>query len=343
MKEALLAVIALVLIALLGVQIPGMQYFFGMLVPYVAFFLFVGGFVWRVLQWAKSPVPFSISTTCGQSQSLPWIKQNKLESPSTTLDVVKRMALEILVFRSLFRNTKASIHDGPKLTYESSKWLWLAGLAFHYTFLVTVVRHMRLFTNPMPFFIGPLEFMDGLMQVGVPTLYLSNVLFVLAITWLFLRRVVIAKVRHISLPSDYFPLFLIFAIVSTGILMRYFIRVDVVTIKKLTVGLATFSPAITGEIGSIFFVHVFLVSILLAYFPFSKLMHLGGVFLSPTRNLPSNSRMVRHINPWNNPNIKPHAYAAYEDEFRQFMVDADIPVEKELPAGPEAETSDEKE
>jgi hypothetical protein len=40
--------------------------------------------------------------------------------------------------------------------------------------------------------------------------------------------------------------------------------------------------------------------------------------------------MVRHVNPWNDPNIKPHSYADYEDEFRQFMADADIPLEKEL-------------
>jgi hypothetical protein len=47
--------------------------------------------------------------------------------------------------------------------------------------------------------------------------------------------------------------------------------------------------------------------------------------------------MVRHVNPWNDPNIKPHSYAAYEDEFRQFMADADIPLEKELPTEPEPE------
>ena len=41
--------------------------------------------------------------------------------------------------------------------------------------------------------------------------------------------------------------------------MRYFFRVDVVTIKQLTMGLVTFSPAISGEIGSIFYIHVFLV------------------------------------------------------------------------------------
>ena len=48
---------------------------------------------------------------------------------------------------------------------------------------------------------------------------------------------------------------------------------------------------------------------LFAYFPFSKLMHMGGVFLSPTRNLANNNRMRRHVNPWN-PEVEVHTYAA---------------------------------
>jgi hypothetical protein len=114
--------------------------------------------------------------------------------------------------------------------------------------------------------------------------------------------------------------------------MRYVLRVDVIGIKQLTHGLVTFKPFIAEPITGIFFVHLFLITVLLTYFPFSKLMHAGGVFLSPTRNLANNSRMVRHINPWNDPTIKPHSYAGYEDEFREFMVDAGLPVEKELPA-----------
>jgi hypothetical protein len=43
----------------------------------------------------------------------------------------------------------------------------------------------------------------------------------------------------------------------------------------------------------------------------------------------NNSRSVRHINPWNDPTIKPHAYAHYEDEFRDVMKEAGIPLEKE--------------
>ena len=328
----LAAVIALVLIALIAVQIPGMQYLFGVVIPYLAMALFLGGFCYRVIHWAKSPVPFKIPTTCGQGYSLPWIKHDKLEAPVNTAQVVARMFLEIFLFRSLWRNTKATVYDGPKLTYESSKWLWLFGILFHYSFLVIVIRHMRLFLDPVPWPVSFLETGDSLLQIGAPTMYTTDVTIVLALLFLFGRRLMNPQVRYISLANDYFPLFLIFGIVFTGILMRFFLRtnVDINAIKQLAVGLATFSPTIVTEISSLFYVHLFLVCTLLAYFPFSKLMHMGGVFLSPTRNMANNSRMVRHINPWN-PEIRPHSYAGYEDEFRADMIEQGIPVEKELP------------
>ncbi len=324
-----IAVLALVLVALAAAQVPGGQGLIGVVLPYLAFAIFLGGFAYRITQWAKSPVPFRIPTTCGQANSLPWIKQNKFDCPSTRTGVIVRMLLEVFLFRSLFRNTKAEIHDGPKLVYGSSKFLWLFALLFHYCFLVIVLRHLRLFFDPAPAFVAALEFGDGFMQVGAPVLYQTDIIFVLALGFLFLRRVVLNNIRYISLPADYFPLFLILGIAITGILMRYVLRVDVVAIKQLTLGLVTFSPALVGEIGTIFFVHVMLVCALMIYFPFSKLMHMGGVFMSPTRNMINNSRMVRHINPWNDPNIKPHSYAAYEDEFREFMKDGGLPVEKE--------------
>jgi nitrate reductase gamma subunit len=133
--------------------------------------------------------------------------------------------------------------------------------------------------------------------------------------------------RYLSLPADYFPLFLIGAIAFTGILMRYLLKVDIPNIKELTMGLVSFHPANPEGIGVLFYIHLFLVSVLFAYFPFSKLVHLGGVFLSPTRNLANNSRAVRHVNPWSYP-VKVHTYEEYEDEFREKMVEAGLPVDK---------------
>lgn len=327
-KFSLLSVVALVLAVFLGVKAAGLTYFFGVVIPYIAIFTFIGGFTFRILQWARTPVPFSIPTTAGQQKSLPWIKHSKLDNPSTPAGVVGRMILEVLLFRSLFRNTKLEKYDGPKLAYQWEKWLWLFAILFHYSFLVIFVRHLRFFTEPVPGFVHALDSADGMLQIGLPGIYISDLIFIAAVTFLFLRRVVIPQVRYISLPADYFPLFLLLALGLSGILMRYFTKVDILKVKELALGIVTFHPVIPEGIGVLFFIHLFLICILFIYFPFSKLMHLGGVFLSPTRNMPNDSRIVRHVNPWNYP-VKTHTYEEYEDHFREKMIEAGLPVEKE--------------
>ena len=93
-------------------------------------------------------------------------------------------------------------------------------------------------------------------------------------------------------------------------------------------GLISFNPVVPEGIGTMFLIHLFLVCVLFIYFPFSKLMHFAGVFFSPTRNLANNNRRQRHVNPWDYP-VKVHTYAEYEDDFRELMKAADMPVEKE--------------
>jgi len=161
-----------------------------------------------------------------------------------------------------------------------------------------------------------------------------------AVAYLAVRRVVIPSVRYISLASDFFPLILIFGIAFSGIMMRYVTKIDINAAKQLTLGLVTFHPTVPEGIGAIFYIHLFFVCTLLAYFPFSKLMHLGGIFLSPTRNMLGNTRAYRHVNPWNHP-VHVHTYDEYEEEFREKMVEAGLPVDKPLEAT--AEEAAEKE
>jgi nitrate reductase gamma subunit len=300
--------------------------------------------------WARSPVPFSIPTTCGQQKSLPWIKPNRIDNPFSKGAVVIRMFLEIVCFRSLFRNTRLRLKNGPKIVYNLEIFLWVGALAFHYAFLTVLLRHLRFFMEPVPMPIQLLENVDSFFriellydvaQVGLPGVYLSGIVLLAAVAYLFLRRVFITNVRYISLAADFFPLFLIFGIALTGILMRYVAKMDVTAAKELTMGLVTFHPTIPAGVASIFYVHIFFVSVLLAYFPFSKLMHLGGIFLSPTRNLPADTRATRHVNPWNYP-VHVHTYEEYEDDFREKMVDAGLPVDKQ-PVETPSEEPEEKE
>ncbi|MDI6687078.1 MAG: sulfate reduction electron transfer complex DsrMKJOP subunit DsrM [Desulfobacterales bacterium] len=325
---SLIAVIVLISLAYVGVEAAGLQVIFGIVIPYMAVLIFIVGFIYRVMDWASSPVPFRIPSTCGQQKSLPWIKHSKIDNPFTAGGVIVRMFFEILFFRSLFRNTKCRINEGAKISYIWEKWLWLASLAFHYSFLTVLIRHLRFFLEPVPVCLQLLENVDSFFQVGLPGLFLSGAVLLASVTFLFLRRIYIPQIRYISLAADFFPLFLIISIATTGILMRYFTKVNIVGVKEFAMGFATLHPTVPDGIGSLFYVHLFLVSVLFAYFPFSKLMHMGGIFLSPTRNLPNNNRAERHINPWN-PSVKIHTYEEYEDEFREKMIEAGLPVEKE--------------
>ncbi|WP_054033283.1 sulfate reduction electron transfer complex DsrMKJOP subunit DsrM [Desulfatitalea tepidiphila] len=346
--SSLLAVFVLALIAWVGSL--GLPWLFGIVLPYLAVLVFMVGVARRMMGWARSAVPFAIPTTCGQQKSLDWIKPARIDNPSTKFGVFIRMALEILTFRSLFRNTRMKLTHEGRFSYNLEIFLWVGALAFHYAFLVTVLRHFRFFLEPVPWCLQMLESVDSffrveisydLIQFGLPGIYLSGLVLLAAVTYLFLRRLFISKVKYISLASDYFPLFLIMGIAFTGILMRYFTKVDIANIKELTMGLVTFHPTIPEGISPLFYIHLFFVSVLLAYFPFSKLMHMGGVFLSPTRNMTANTREVRHVNPWNYP-VKVHTYEAYENEFREKMVEAGLPVDKMPEPTPEEPTAEEE-
>ena len=326
----------LVVIPLVGILAANLQFLFGVILPYAAVLIFLIGMIWRVTDWAKSAVPFRIPTTAGQQKSLPWIKDSKLDNPTTTAGVVGRMLLEILLFRSLFRNTKMEYREGPRVTYEWEKWLWLFAIVFHYAFLVVLLRHLRFFTEPVPGLCSN----TGIAGRFCPGRYRAS-------GRLWTARDAAQRGgppggRHLSAaspPADpqrslYFPAGRLLPLIfdPRHCHHRYpdalYLKLDVVAVKQLMIGLVTFKPVVPQGIGVLFYIHLFLVCTLFAYFPFSKLVHLGGIFLSPTRNLANNNRMVRHINPWSYP-VKVHTYEAYEDEFREKMIEAGIPVEKE--------------
>ena len=340
MVISLLAVLAIGCIAWAGAS-SGLTYLFGVVLPYAAVLVFIGGVIWRMVYWSKSPVPFCIPTTGGQQKSLPWIRQATLDNPNTTWGVIKRMFLEVCLFRSLFRNTAADVvmdddrTGGPRLVYYSSKWLWVFALLFHYCFLLVFVRHFRFFIEPVPSCLTWLETFDGILQIGAPRLFLTGVCLFAAVLFLLCRRLFNERLRYLSLANDYFPLFLITGLVGSGICLRYISKTDIASVKVFTMGLVHLSPVIPEGISPLFYVHLGFLSVLLMYFPFSKLMHMCGVFFSPTRNMANNSRAVRHINPWNPPK-KYTTYAEYEDDFREAMVEAGLPVDKPLADAPKA-------
>ena len=325
---ALIAVAAVALVAGAASQVDALRPVVAIVVPYCALAIFLLGLSWRVIRWAASPVPFRIPTVCGQQKSLPWIKSSWLESPSSTPGVIARMGLEVLLFRSLFRNTRARLQDGPRLIQGEAKWLWLGAIAFHWSLLVVLLRHLRLVVEPVPKLALFLERIDGFFQVGAPVLYATDIVLLAALLYLLQRRLREPQLLYISLFTDYLALFLLLGAAVTGVWMRYFARVDAVAVKQLALSLAIFSPTVPRNLSAWFFAHLALVSTLAAYLPFSKLVHMGGIFLSPTRNLANNNRAKRHVNPWNYP-VKVHTYQEWEEEFHDKIVAAGLPLDKE--------------
>lgn len=305
---------------------PALRGSLGVAVPYAAAVALAAGICLRVWRWAAVPVPFRIPTTCGQQRSLPWIRPNKIENPATGGAAAVRMAGEVLLFRSLFRNTRCTVSEN-KAFFGDSKLLWLGAIVFHWSMLAILLRHLRLLIEPVPSCVLLLGQVDGFFQIGVPELYLSDIGFTAGLAYLLWRRFGNAAVRYISLLTDYFGPMLLLAAAATGMLMRHVAKADVAAIKEFTLGLVTFSPKVPATLGALFFAHLAVVSALAVYLPFSKLAHMAGVFLTPTRNLANNSRMRRHINPWNYP-VKTHPYHEWEEEYRDKLKAAEIPMEE---------------
>ena len=326
----LLSIIAVLILALLATGIAisqSLAYVLIVIAPHVVFVIFLSGFAYRIIKWGSVPVPFRIPTTCGQEKSLPWVKNNPVENPAGIWGVIGRMAGEIFLFRSLFRNTKMQLIGGRPV-YGSAKWLWFFGLMFHWSLLIIALRHLRFFIEPISTLIGALSAVDGFFEIGIPAIYLSDIALLTGLSFLFLRRVIVPQFRYISLFTDYFSLLLIAGVVCTGLLMRHFFPADLNAVKTLAMGWVTFSPVVPKGISTVFYMHLCFVFVLLVWFPASKLMHSGGIFLSPTRHLANNIRRSRHLNPWNT-GVLVHTYEEYEEEFRDKMKAAGLPVEKE--------------
>ena len=230
------------------------------LLAYLAAAVFVLGFLNKVVLYFKTPSPLKIPTT---------------PAPTSTAGVVLRLIPEVLFFRSLLKGG------------TTEKILWVGGWLFHVSFLLIVLRHLRYFTYPVPGFVMSLQ------DIGI----WAGLVFPIALLILIVRRFTNDRLAVISLFQDYFILVLILSIGLTGLLLKFYTRTNLVDVKAFILGLVTFSPAQLPD-SPIFLIHFSLIMVLLAYFPFSKLMHAWGILVSPTRSQVDNPREARHVAPW---------------------------------------------
>ncbi|MCP4127636.1 MAG: nitrate reductase [Gammaproteobacteria bacterium] len=235
-----------------------MSFFFALLFI-LASLVFVVGLALKIIQYAKTPVPLKIVTT---------------PAPVTKSGVVLRMFREVVFFESLFKSTK---------------WTWIFSWMFHMALLLVLVRHLRYFIEPdcVPAVVWTM------IELVQPFGAYAGFAMVLGLVGLFLRRVLVDRVRYISAPSDYLMLLMLGFIGFSGLMMSFVVHTDIIAIKQFF----TFNG---GQLPADFplIVHLSLVALLMLIFPFSKLLHVPGIFFSPTRNQVDNPREKRHIAPW---------------------------------------------
>ena len=224
------------------------------IILYVTVAVFIVGTLRRVLRYATTPAPLKIPTT---------------PAPTNRRGVVLRMGREVVLFESLFK---------------ASKWTWLFGWLFHAGLLLTLLAHLRYFTEPVWWWVAILSRFSPY----------AGMIMLFGLAGLLARRFLVDRVRYISAPSDYLMLVFLMAIAGSGLLMRYAVHADIVQLKEFALGLKYFEFS-SLAFHPVLLLHLMLVAVLLLIFPFSKLLHAPGMFFSPSRNQVDNPREKRHL------------------------------------------------
>jgi nitrate reductase gamma subunit len=224
---------------------------------YAATALLLAGLAYKIRQYARAPAPFKIPT---------------MPAPMTRQGVVLRMAREVFLFESLFK---------------SNKWIWVFGWMFHAALLLVLLRHLRYVTEPVWGWVALLQ------PIGM----YAGFAMLAGLAGLWLRRVLVERIRYVTGPSDHLMLALLAAIAASGFAMRYLVRADIVSLKAFVLGLIYFDwQPIPAE--PLLLLHLGLVAALMIVFPFSKLLHAPGIFFSPSRNQADDTRARRYLAAW---------------------------------------------
>ncbi len=174
---------------------------------------------------------------------------------------------EILFFPSLFRGDKA---------------LWFFSWTFHVSLALIFDSSCRVVTG----LIDSMLISFGMNQAGVNAMSTysgtaAGFVMMASGAVLLLRRLATQRVREITSFGDIFALALILGVVITGNLMRVMpaAHVDLAATRVWIGTLVTFSPEVQG-LPTMFLIHALLGQLVFMYIPFSKILHLGGIFFT---------------------------------------------------------------
>jgi len=219
----------------------GLVFFIEVVLFYIAVIVFGIGTVYRLWYWLQTPVPLRISLA---------------PAKTTWKGVTGKIAAEVLVFISLFRNDKQ---------------LWILAFIMHISALIALLgTHLFGLIDAGIDLYTPYSIPWGKTVIYIAALFAFPLIG--AALLLLIKRLITKEIKRISMPTDYVAIGLILAHVSIGTYMSFFTELDLGEVMKWGLGLATFRPYLVMESWP-FVVHCATGFTLFIYFPFSKLFH----------------------------------------------------------------------
>ncbi|HEB79924.1 MAG TPA: nitrate reductase, partial [Rhodospirillales bacterium] len=158
---------------------------------YLSAGVLVIGLALKIRQYAVTPAPLKIPTT---------------PAPLTPAGAAMRVAREVVFFESLFK---------------SNKWIWLFGALFHAALALVLLRHLRYFVEPV----------WGWVVLIQPFGVYAGFAMVIGLAGLWARRLLVERIRYITGISDHLMILLLLTLASSGLLMKYVARTDIVAVK----------------------------------------------------------------------------------------------------------------
>ncbi len=189
-------------------------------------------------------------------------------APSSYLGVGIRLIREGVFFESLLR---------------ADPLAWLLGWTLHAALAVIAVQHLR-YVVP-----GWWPWVEWVAGVG----HLATAAATVALVGLWLRRLLLPRVRWITRPADHLWLAWLALLFATGAGLKYLVPVNVLAVKTFVQGVAGFEVRSLPD-SSLLLIHLWAALILIGLFPFSKLLHGIAVWVNPTRASRAVHAKARH-------------------------------------------------
>lgn len=232
-----------------------MSYFIMQILPYITLVVFTAGILYRLGRWAGARIVHNITLA---------------PFPQSNSQVLGIFGSEVIFFRSLF---------------SSDRGLWAGAWLMHMALFGAIAGHLVgiYFLGRQFVYIGMSaelsENMSSILGTSAGLALLAGLLYLL------IRRLTIQKVKEVSGTSDYLQLVLLLAIVVVGNIMRLFhdFTMPYAPAKDYVAHLIMLQPLPLDHqvlTNPFFVLHILFVQILLMVFPFSKLMHIPGMFVN---------------------------------------------------------------